>query len=192
MKWYQVWRSALRVQEADFRDILNWSEVSRRRALGWMAISGAVGYVLLLPVIMQRTAGLVIGESLRIGFLAGGIVLAPLIAILILMFYTWAAQFVALRMGGRGTSDEMMYAFSAFLSPTFILIALVSLITLFLGGWVSLIASFILSMYQLLGCVVAIMVVHDLPLQKGFAASIPVALVLALSLSGNIQSLLSR
>lgn len=191
MKWYEVWRSALSVQEANFREILNWSDGSRRKALGWMAISGVVSYLLLLPVIMQRTAPIEASQSLRITILALGILIAPLLTILILWIYTGTAHFVALRLGGKGKFVEMLYAFSAFLAPIFILIALVTLITFLLGGWVMLIASFILSMYQLLGCVVAIMAVHDVPLQNAFASAVAIALILAISLSANIQSLIT-
>jgi hypothetical protein len=191
MKWHEVWRSALWAQEANFREILKWSDVSRRRALGWIAISGVVSYGLLIPVILRRTADLALDGTLRISLLVGGIVIAPLIAMLIVWFYTVTVQLVAPRLGGRGAFVEMMYAFSAFLSPIFILTALVALITLLLGGWVSLIASFILSMYQLLGCAAAIVAAHDLPLQKAFAATIPIALILAISLSANIQSLIT-
>lgn len=190
MKWHQVWLSALGAQEANFREILKWSEVSGRRALLWMAISGAVSYVMLIPTIQQRTAEIVMDESTRMGFLVGGIAVAPLISMVVLWFYALTAQFVASRFGGRGTPAELIYALSAFLSPVFMLSALVGLITLFLGGWVAVIAAFILSMYQILGCVVAIMTVHEVPLQKAFASAVAIALVLAVSLAGSIQGLL--
>ena len=132
--WFEAWRMALtRPNEETFRNLADDPNGSLGRALGWIAITSAISFLITTAAqllfssflggpgafeALEQEAGLLIPGGLLIaGVFACGLPMVAIVSAIGILIYSGIVQFTASAFGGEGTFTEMTYALAAFTAP---------------------------------------------------------------------------
>ena len=143
--WFEAWRMALtRPNEETFRSLADDPNGSLGRALGWIAITSAISFLISSAIqlvfsgllagpsvfeALEQEAGLLLPGGLMIaGVFVCGLPMVALFSAIGILIYTGLVQFTASAFGGEGTFTEMAYALAAFTAPITLLSAAI--------GWI--------------------------------------------------------
>ncbi len=156
--WQQVWRMALAEPSEDtYVDILNDPHASAQRGYVWVAVVYTITFAIEIAARSLGWSSLLVGSSSSgrspaILFLCLPFIGA--IGVILVIIGAGLQNIIARLLGGQGTFDEMVYAYSAFQSPILLISALLNLIPI-VGCF-----SGLLGLYGLVLNVVAVKAVH--------------------------------
>jgi hypothetical protein len=146
--WFEAWRMALtRPNEETFRSLADDPNGSLGRALGWVAITSAISFLItstaqilfsallagpgLFDAVEQEVGLLLPGGLMIAGVFICGLPMVALFSAIGILIYSGIVQFTASAFGGEGTFAEMTYALAAFTAPIALLSAAI--------GWIPLV-----------------------------------------------------
>jgi hypothetical protein len=182
--WYWAWAGILSYPSvANFELLVQNPNAKQKTAYFWLAFVGIpanLPTIALLVGVVLKLAGnppAAVVPLIAVG-LAALLLLSSFVTILNLIIPVAIQNFIAKRLGGRGTYKQLIYAEATFYVP---LLLITSLLNLFPTVWVF---AYPLELYEVILSIVAIKAVHQFGWRKAIISGLALATLLFLLAGG--------